>query len=63
MKPERAELYGLPTVVIHDNSGFVWGDAVQGAAVGFGFAVLLAAGVADRPLALDGDGCRDPREG
>lgn len=29
-------------VVVHDDGGFAWGNAAEGAAVGFGFALLLA---------------------
>jgi hypothetical protein len=40
---ELAEFYGVPTVVVHDGGGFAWDNAAEGAAVGFGFAMILAA--------------------
>jgi hypothetical protein len=40
---ELAALYSLPTVVVHDDGGFAWDNAAEGAAVGFGFAMILVA--------------------
>ena len=40
---ELAEFYGVPMVVVHDDGGFAWDNAAEGAAVGFGFAMILAA--------------------
>ena len=40
---ELAALYGLPMVVVHDDGGFAWDNAAEGAAVGFGFAMILVA--------------------
>jgi hypothetical protein len=39
---DLAAIYGVPTFVVHDG-GFAWDNAAEGAAVGFGFAMILAA--------------------
>jgi hypothetical protein len=39
---DLAAIYGVPTVVV-DDGGFAWDNAAEGAAVGFGFAMILAA--------------------
>jgi hypothetical protein len=40
---ELTALYGLPTIEVPGSGGFAWDNAAEGAAVGFGFTMILAA--------------------